>query len=111
MKIPNRKHEFQAFKDGICDIYAEDEEGQKTYKYTGLNFDKRVLGFNRHYAAKAVQVQTDMIIRIPLVSNINNYDLLTIKGIGKFSIEFVQDKYECNPPSLDLTLRQLEVHE
>lgn len=111
MKIPNRKYEFQAFKDGICDIYSEDEEGKKTYKYTGLNFDKRVLGFNRHYAAKAVQVQTDMVIRIPVVSNINNHDLLTIKGIGKFSIELVQDKYECNPPSLDLTLSQLEVHE
>lgn len=111
MKIPNRKHEFQAFKDGICDIYSEDEEGKKTYKYTGLNFDKRVLGFNRHYAAKAVQVQIDMVIRIPLISSINNHDLLTIKGIGKFSIELVQDKYECNPPSLDLTLRQLEVHE
>ncbi|MBY6946545.1 hypothetical protein HYH65_18785, partial [Clostridium botulinum] len=57
MKIQNRKVEFQAYKDGICDIYSEDEEGQKTSKYTGLNFDKRVLGLNRHYAAKAVQVQ------------------------------------------------------
>ncbi|NFH89763.1 hypothetical protein FDA33_06025 [Clostridium botulinum] len=111
MKIPNRKVEFQAYKDGICNIYYEDEEGQKTYKYTDLNFNKRVLGFNRHYAAKAVQVQTDMVIRIPLVSNINNHDLLNIKGVGKFSIELVQDKFECNPPSLDLTLRQLEVHE
>ncbi len=111
MKMQNRKVEFQAYKDGICDIYSEDEEGQKTSKYTGLNFDKRVLGLNRHYAAKAVQVQTDMVIRIPLISNINNHDLLTIKGRGKFSIELVQDKYECNPPSLDLTLRQLEVQE
>ena len=110
MKIPNRKVEFQAFKDGICDIFFEDEEGKRTNRYTGINFDKRTLGFNRHFAAKAVQVQTDMVIRIPRISGINNHDLVEIKGVGKFSIELIQNIFEANPPSLDLTLKQLEVN-
>lgn len=108
MKIPNRKVEFQAYKDGFCDIYCENEEGNKTYKQKELHFDKRVLGFNRHYAAKAVQVKIDMVIRIPKVENINNHDMLEIGHIGKFDIELIQDKYDANPPSLDLTLRQIE---
>ena len=111
MKIPNRKVEFQAFKDGICYIFYEDEEGEKTYRYRAIHFDKRTLGFKRHYAALTAQVETDTVIRIPLLNNINNHDIVYIKGIGKFSIELIQTMLETNPSSFDLTWRQLEVHD
>lgn len=102
--------EFVAFKDGICDIYTEDEDGIKTYKYNNLCFDNRHLGFNRVFAAKAVQVKTNAVIRIPQVMNIGN-DKVEIKNIGKYSIELVQQIFDTNPPSIDLTLKQLEMFE
>lgn len=109
IKVPNI--EFTSFSDGICSIYSEDEEGNKTYKYNDLGFQNRVLGFGRHYAAKAVQVEANAVIRIPQLPNINNRDTLEIKGIGRYSIELVQNIFDSNPQSIDLTLRQLEMFE
>lgn len=109
IKIPNI--EFSCFKDGLCDIYTEDEEGNKSYKFRGLGFEKRVLGFGRHYAAKAVQVRTDSVIRVPKLPGIDSHDTLKITNLGKYDIEFIQDILDSNPLSLDLTLRQLEMFE
>lgn len=111
MKIKIDNIEFISFSDGVCDIYTEDEEGNKSNKYTNLGFSNRVLGFNRHFAAKAVQVQTSRVIRIPQVPNIDNHDILEIKDIGKYDIELSQYIYDTNPSCIDLTLRQLEMFE
>lgn len=109
MKIKTDNIEFVSFSDGVCDIYAEDEEGVRTNKYIGLGFNNRVLGFNRHFAAKAVQVQTNAVIRIPQVLNINTHDTLEIRNVGRYNIELVQNIFETNPPCVDLTLRQVEM--
>lgn len=109
IKVPNI--DFTCFKDGLCDIYTEDEEGNKNYKFRGLGFENRVLGFGRHYAAKAAQVKTDAVIRIPKLQGIDIHDTLEIKNLGRYDIELVQDIFDSNPLSLDLTLRQLEMFE
>lgn len=101
--------EFISFSDGICDIYSEDDEGAKSYKYRGLGFSNRVLGFKRYFTAKAEQVQINSVIRIPQVSGLDNHDVLVISGLGTYDIELIQFIYDSNPPSIDLTLRQLEV--
>lgn len=103
--------EFESFSDGICDIYTEDEEKNKTYKYTALGFSNRVLGYNRVFAAKAVQVQTNAVIRVPQVVGIDIHDTLEIKNKGRYEIKLTQNKFDTNPPSIDLTLKQLEVFE
>eukprot|EP00825_Cyclidium_porcatum_P021776 TRINITY_DN24179_c0_g1_i2.p3 TRINITY_DN24179_c0_g1~~TRINITY_DN24179_c0_g1_i2.p3 ORF type:complete len:116 (-),score=24.25 TRINITY_DN24179_c0_g1_i2:247-594(-) len=103
--------EFVSFSDGVCDIYSEDEEGNKTYKYKSIGFTNKVLGYNRHFAAKAVQIQVNAVIKIPKVSGIDIHDTLDILGVGKYNIELVQTIFETNPPSIDLTLRQLEMFE
>ena len=103
--------EFQSYKDGVCKIYSEDEDGNENIKYPNLGFDNRVLGYNRHFAAKSVQVQTNAVIRIPKVIGIDNHDIVEIIGIGKYDIELSQNILEANPPSIDLTLRQLEMFE
>lgn len=108
MKIKT-KMEFVSFNDGICDIYCEDEEGNKEYKYYSLGFSNRVLGFNRFFTAKANQVKVNAVIRIPKISGVDNHDTVEIIGAGKYSIELVQEIFESNPPCLDLTLKQLEV--
>lgn len=109
MKIKMDNIEFVSFADGVCDVYTEDEEGTPTYKYKGLGFTNRVLGFNRAFAAQAVQVKANAVIRIPQLKNIDAHDTVEIKGIGKYDIELVQNIFDTNPPSLDLTLRQLEM--
>lgn len=109
MKITTGNIEFVSFSDGICDIYTEDDNGNKINKYTNLGFSNRVLGFGRHYAAAAVQVQTNAVIRIPQVPGIDSHDTLEIKGMGKYDIELAQRISYTNPLSIDLTLRQLEM--
>ncbi|AGK95405.1 hypothetical protein [Clostridium pasteurianum] len=111
MKIKTDNIEFISFSDGICDIYTEDEEGNKSPKYNGLGFSNRVLGFNRHYAARANNVQTNAVIRIPQVPGIDTHDTLEIKNQGKYDIELIQNKFDTNPPCKELTLRQLEMFE
>ncbi|MCT8978305.1 hypothetical protein N4T77_17085 [Clostridium sp. CX1] len=111
MKIKTDNIEFISFSDGICDIYAEDEEGIRTNKYIGLGFSNRVLGYNRAFAAKAVQVHANVVIRIPQLLGIDIHDIVEIRGLGRYDIELVQNIFETNPPSIDLTLRQLEMFE
>jgi len=109
MKIKTDNIEFISFSDGICDIYSEDEEGTKDYKYRALGFSNRALGYNRVFAAKAVQIQANAVIRIPQVPNVSIHDIIEIKGLGKYDIELTQNKLDTNPLSIDLTLRQLEM--
>ena len=101
--------EFTSFSDGICDIYTEDEEGNKTYKYTNIAFEKRTLGYARHFAAKAVQTKVNTVIRIPSLSNIDDHDTIEIRGFGSYEIEIIQEILDSNPITLQLTLKQLEM--
>lgn len=111
MKIKLNNIEFTSFSDGICDIYCEDNEGNKVYKYNSLGFENRVLGYNRYFTAKANQVRVNAVIRIPKVIGLDIHDNVEIRGIGKYSIELIQEIFESNPPCLDLTLKQLEMFE
>ncbi len=109
MKIKVDNIDFISFSDGVCNIYTEDEDENKVYKFKSLGFNNRVLGFNRYFAAKAVQIKTDLVIRIPNVPGIDSYDTVEMPGMGKYSIQLIQDKFDTNPLSKDLTLRHLEM--
>ena len=105
-----RNIEFQAFKDGMCNIYNIDEEGNKNYKFKNLNFDNRILGFKRVYAAQAVNSNINRVIRIPFVSGIDNYDCLEIiREDCYYTIDVIQSIYDSNPASIDLTLKKVGV--
>ena len=101
--------EFISFSDGVCNIYKLDEDENRTEKYIGLGFSNRVLGYNRVFVAAANQVQVNRVIKIPNLLNIDTHDTVEIKGMGKYGIELVQIIYDTNPPSIDLTLRELEM--
>lgn len=111
MKIKTPNIEFISFSDGICNIYSEDDAGNKIPKYEALGFSNKTLGFNRYYAGKAANVEINRVIKIPDIPNIDNHDMVEINGVGKFFIELVQFKDDTNPLSKDLTLRQLEAFE
>lgn len=107
MKIKSNNIEFISFSDGICNIYSEDEEGNRVYKHKSLCFSNKILGYKRYFAARTAKVQTDMVIKVPNIGEIDNYDILSIDGIGCYSIEMIQVISTSNPPSKDLTLRKL----
>lgn len=108
MKIKRQNNiEFQPFKDGKCNIYTLDEEGNKTYKYKNISFDNRVLGFKRVYAAQSVNSDINRVIRIPFVEGIDNHDYLEIlREDCYYTIDLTQVIYESNPQSIDLTLKK-----
>jgi len=101
--------EFQAYKDGICNIYSENEDGDKVYKHKNLAFDDRVMGFKRAYAAKSVQSDINRVIRIPLLNGIDNFDVVEILS-NTYYIDLVQQIFDSNPSSIDLTLKKVGGH-
>ena len=107
IKIPNI--DFISFNDGVCDIYFENDEEEKVYKYRSIGLSNKVLGLKRYYTAKASQVEIDAVITIPNIPGIDNRDIVVINGVGRYRIELMQPKYDTNPLSIDLTLKQLEI--
>lgn len=100
--------EFNAFKDGICNIYNIDEEGIKTYKFKNLSFDNRILGFKRVYSARTVNSNINRVLRVPYVQGIDNFDCLEIVGEDcYYTIDMFQIIYDSNPKSIDLTLKKV----
>lgn len=95
--------EFQPFKDGISNIYCTDDEENKIYKYKGIRFDNRILGFKRFFAAESAKVKINKIIRIPMINNIDTYDIVEIDR-DIYEIKMIQELRETNPPSMELTL-------
>jgi len=109
LKIKIDNIEFQSFNDGICDIYSLDNDDTPVYKHEKLGFNKRILGYNRVFAAKASQVQVNAVIRIPNLKDVEIHDIIVIYGMGKYDIQLIQDVLDSNPLSRDLTLKQLEM--
>ncbi|OAA94087.1 MULTISPECIES: hypothetical protein [Clostridium] len=95
---------FVSFSDGVCSIYSEDDDGNKNNKYENLGFTKCVLGLTRFFQADANQMKVDKVIKIPQLDNIDTYDHATIDSVD-YDIMIIQDKYDTNPPSRDLTLK------
>ena len=105
MRIKIDNIEFTSFSDGVCNIYSTDDEGKKTAdKYTNLSFCNRVLGFNRFFSAAANKMAINKVIRIPQLNNIDTYDIVQI-GDTTYNIKLIQNIYDSNPESMDLTLQ------
>lgn len=96
--------EFISFSDGICNVYALDDDKPKTYKYKNLGFTNRILGFKRFFEAEGNKMAISKVIRIPQLNNIDTYDHVEI-GSETYDIKIIQEMYDTNPPSLDLTLQ------
>ena len=101
---------FLSFNCGVCNIFSEDEEGNVEYKIKNLPFSNKTLGYGRYYTAKASNTKVDRVIVIPYIPfKINNHLTLCIEDMDYF-IELVQEIEDSNPKSLQLTLRELQMH-
>ena len=100
--------EFIPFKDGVCNIYTEDEDGERVYKYKNIYFNNKTLGFKRAYAAQAVNSDINRVITIPYIGGLDNHCCVEI-GNDSYTVDLVQEIYDSNPTSIDLTLKKCGV--
>jgi len=101
--------EFVGFNDGICNIFTLDESGVRmANKFSNLGFNKRVLWFKRYFEASARQIYINRVIRIPQLDGIDNYDYVEIDSVI-YGVKMVQQIYDTNPPSIDLTLDKARI--
>lgn len=97
--------EFVPFSDGVCTIFFEDDDGNRTDKYKNLGFTKRTLGYKRFFEANSNQMSIDKVIRIPQLGDIDTYDHVELDDT-QYDIVLIQDIYDSNPLSTDLTLQK-----
>jgi len=99
--------EFLTFNDGKCYIYSMKGNQIDRLKIS-LDFGDRVVGFKRHYAARASTERIDRLIHVPYTQNITSHDCAVICGI-RYNINQIQQTTDSNPRSAILTLSQLGV--
>lgn len=102
---------MQCFNDGTCTAYALDESRKPILKYQNLRFSERVIGFKRYFSAAQVQVEISRLIRVPSGPNISPHDFIVISqgtAMCQYQIEQVQPIPDSMPPSIDISLRQVE---
>lgn len=97
--------EFLTFTDGFCDIYTV--KGNKLdVKLLTLCFGDRVIGFKRHYAARAANSEITLMIQVPRQPSIDVIHRAVING-AEYKIEQLQQLPDTNPPVTVLTLRKI----
>lgn len=109
--------QIQTFEDGIVAIskvenVAEpgDMPKNEAVEIGTLRFADRMLGYNRLYAAKAVNEQIDRMIRVPARDEISTKCTARVGG-KEYKISFVQLIVTVQPRAMDLTLARLESDE
>ncbi len=70
-----------------------------------LCFGNRVVGFKRHYAARAASTEITRLIQIPLREDVTTENRAVI-GKAEYKIEQAQYLYDTNPPVTVLTLQK-----
>ena len=99
--------EFLTFNDGTCDIYSV--KGNKIdQKIMTLCYGNRVVGFKRHWDARAANTEITRLIQIPLREDVTTENRAVI-GKAEYKIEQAQYLYDTNPPVTVLTLRRIGV--
>ena len=97
--------EFLTFSDGYCDIYSVKGNKLEAKRMT-LCFGDRVIGFKRHFAARAASSEITRLIQVPLQQYITAVDRAVIAG-AEYKIEQIQELKDTNPPVTVLTLRRM----
>ena len=73
-----------------------------------LRYDERTVGIKRFYTAMQADTRIDRLIRCPRLDSVSVHDVVMIGG-EQYDAEQVQYPTEVKPPSMDITLRRLEV--
>lgn len=98
--------EFEAFNDGICELWKT-TKNKPTQLLFKSHFTEKTVTYKRYYQARTAQERIDKIIRIPKRA-VEVGTMCKIKDLY-YNIEAVQTLNMTNPPTVALTLKKLEV--
>ena len=104
MKIKTNP-QFEVFRDGKCNIYSPDDDGELVAKYQDIDFGNEILGYKRFYSAMSANNQLERVIRIPQLRDIISTDRVQILGVT-LEISQVQHIDESYPKKTVITLKQ-----
>ncbi len=105
------KSQFKEFNDGKVKIYMEDENGMlRQSGIPEMRFGDENVGYRRHYAAKAADMEITRLIHVPIIVSeipVNSYAVISDE---QYSIEKTDTYKEEKPPIHKLTLCRLKKH-
>lgn len=103
------KAKFEAFNDGIADIYNENAEGRLEKAITGLRYGEENVSIKRHYMARAAETRVDYVIHVLWQQGIKPHQVAVIKD-NQYDIDKVEHYKNALPPITKLSLIELEAH-
>lgn len=105
----------QPFNSGVVSIYRVTDEGEPGYApvprlelRVRLHYEERKLGLIRFYSAKQDQVKVEKVLRVPRRPEISPQDVAVTQDGKQYRIELIQMAEGVYPPSLDLTLANIQ---
>lgn len=106
---------IQSYSDGLVRIYSAvnvTDSGNAPKKRLihrhSLRYEERTVGIVRHYAALQVNDRIDMVLRCQRVP-LSTLDIAVPNDGKQYRITLIQTPRGVEPPSMDLTLRRLEM--
>ena len=99
---------FEAFLDGLCDLWQLDENRSPVLLQAGIRFQNRVVGFKRNFAADQAGRTVQKLIRIPQNPKVNKGSFVVI-GQEQYTVLQAQNIPDTIPRCTDLTLEQPDV--
>ncbi len=105
----------QTYSDGMVDIYNVENVAEKgnmpdenlNQKYA-LRYDERTVGLQRRYLFRQEQVEVKYVLRCQLRRDVSTQDVAIPNDGKQYSIKEIQYPSDVAPPSMDLTLEEVE---
>lgn len=105
----------QTFNDGICQIcevhnIAAPGEMPKDgiAEKAKLRYEERTVGMSRFWAAMQAQSKIHLLLRMPQIRSVNDYDVVVLRDGEQYVIKQIQYPKDVEPPSMDLSLERLD---
>ncbi len=103
------KAKFEAFNDGIMDVYNVNGDDRLEKEMEELRFGSENVGITRHYAARAADTRADRVIHTLYRQEIKPRQVAVIGG-EQYDIDKVDYIKNTLPPITKLTLIKLDKH-
>lgn len=100
-----QKVQFETFNDGLVDFWHLDENLMPVKFLGGIRFQRRVVGYKRHYTAEQAGHNIEMLIRIPRQDSVVRNAFAVIRG-QQYQIAQAQTIPDTIPRCTDVTLKQ-----
>lgn len=102
------KTKFESFLDGLCNVWALDENRRPKPVAKNVRFQMRVVGAKRNFLAEQAGYSIELLIRIPKNNGIVKGAFVTIED-KQYRVIQVQHILDTIPKCTDVTLGQSDL--